>query len=60
MVKSLSLTLPVDGQLIGKVQATTAADYEKVMAAATQAFKVFRAMPAPKKEEKSFANLEIN
>ena len=42
---------PVDGQLIGKVQATTAADYEKVMAAATEAFKVFRAMPAPKRGE---------
>ena len=26
---------PVDGQLIGKVKATTAADYEKVMQAAT-------------------------
>ncbi|WP_374540782.1 aldehyde dehydrogenase family protein [Flavobacterium sp.] len=42
---------PVDGQLIGKVQATTAADYEKVMAAATEAFKEFRTMPAPKRGE---------
>jgi len=42
---------PVDGQLIGKVKATTAADYEKVMQAATTAFKTFRAMPAPQRGE---------
>jgi hypothetical protein len=42
---------PVDGQLIGKVQATTKEDYEKVMAAATEAFKEFRTMPAPKRGE---------
>jgi aldehyde dehydrogenase (NAD+) len=42
---------PVDGQLIGKVKATTAADYEKVMEAATSAFKTFRAMPAPQRGE---------
>ena len=29
---------PVDGQLIGKVRATTAADYERVMQSATEAF----------------------
>ena len=40
---------PVDGQLIGKVKTTTAADYEKVMQSATAAFKTFRAMPAPQK-----------
>jgi aldehyde dehydrogenase (NAD+) len=42
---------PVDGQLIGKVKTTTAADYEKVMQAATTAFKTFRAMPAPQRGE---------
>ncbi|EKT3967059.1 aldehyde dehydrogenase family protein [Flavobacterium psychrophilum] len=42
---------PVDGLLIGKVKATTAADYERVMQSATQAFKSFRAMPAPQRGE---------
>jgi aldehyde dehydrogenase (NAD+) len=42
---------PVDGQLIGKVKATTAADYERVMQSATAAFKIFRAMPAPQRGE---------
>ncbi len=42
---------PVDGQLIGKVKTTTAADYEKVMQSATSAFKTFRAMPAPQRGE---------
>ena len=42
---------PVDGQLIGKVQASTKEDYEKVMEAATTAFKTFRVMPAPKRGE---------
>jgi aldehyde dehydrogenase (NAD+) len=42
---------PVDGQLIGKVKTTTAADYEKVMQTATAAFKIFRAMPAPQRGE---------
>ncbi len=42
---------PVDGQLIGKVKATTAEDYERVMQTATEAFKTFRAMPAPQRGE---------
>lgn len=42
---------PVDGQLIAKVKTTTAADYEKVMLAATEAFTTFRVMPAPKRGE---------
>jgi aldehyde dehydrogenase (NAD+) len=42
---------PVDGQLIGKVKTTTKEDYEKVMQAATSAFKTFRAMPAPQRGE---------
>ena len=42
---------PVDGQLIGKVRTTTAADYERVMESATKAFKTFRTMPAPQRGE---------
>ncbi|MBS7786105.1 aldehyde dehydrogenase family protein [Flavobacterium sp. CYK-55] len=42
---------PVDGQLIAKVKASTEADYEKAMQAATEAFKTFRLMPAPKRGE---------
>jgi len=42
---------PVDGQLIGKVKTTTKADYEKVMTAATMAFKTWRVMPAPQRGE---------
>ena len=42
---------PVDGQLIGKIKCTTAADYEKVMQSATEAFKTFRTMPAPQRGE---------
>ncbi len=42
---------PVDGQLIGQVKTTTKEDYEKVMEAATSAFKTFRTMPAPQRGE---------
>ncbi|MBQ0768501.1 MAG: aldehyde dehydrogenase family protein, partial [Bizionia sp.] len=42
---------PVDGKLIGKVKATTQADYDKVMDAATSAFKEWRTMPAPLRGE---------
>lgn len=42
---------PVDGQLIGSVQQTAEGDYEKVIAAASKAFKVWREMPAPKRGE---------
>jgi aldehyde dehydrogenase (NAD+) len=42
---------PVDGQLIGKIKTSTAADYEKVMESATTAFKEFRLMPAPQRGE---------
>ncbi|MBT8309896.1 MAG: aldehyde dehydrogenase family protein, partial [Flavobacteriaceae bacterium] len=42
---------PVDGQLIGRVKTTTQEDYEKVMAAATSAFKTWRTMPAPQRGE---------
>ncbi|CAM1358106.1 Piperideine-6-carboxylate dehydrogenase [Tenacibaculum litopenaei] len=42
---------PVDGKLIGKVKGSTKEDYEKVMEAATGAFKTFRLMPAPQRGE---------
>ena len=42
---------PVDGQLIAKVKSTSREDYEKVMGAATSAFKTWRTMPAPQRGE---------
>ena len=42
---------PVDGKLIGKVKCTTKEDYEKTVKAAQEAFKVWRAMPAPQRGE---------
>ncbi|HSP40599.1 MAG TPA: aldehyde dehydrogenase family protein [Gillisia sp.] len=42
---------PVDGALIGKVKVTTAQDYEKVMTAATEAFKTWRKLPSPQRGE---------
>ena len=42
---------PVNGKLIAKVKTTTKADYDKVMDAATAAFPVWRAMPAPQRGE---------
>ena len=42
---------PVDGKLIGKVKTTTKADYDKMMEAATTAFKTWRLMPAPQRGE---------
>ena len=48
---TISSYSPVDGKLIGKVTTTSKADYEKVMVAATSAFKSFRAIPAPQRGE---------
>ena len=42
---------PVDAQLIGKVKTSTKEDYEKVMTAATTAFKTWRTIPAPQRGE---------
>ncbi len=42
---------PVDGKLIASVKTTTKGDYEKVMQAATSAFKIWRVMPAPQRGE---------
>ncbi|MBK7311851.1 MAG: aldehyde dehydrogenase family protein [Sphingobacteriaceae bacterium] len=42
---------PVDGKLIAKVKTGTRADYQKVITAATTAFKYWRTIPAPKRGE---------
>jgi aldehyde dehydrogenase (NAD+) len=42
---------PVDGKLIAKVQAANLQDYEKVVQVASEAFKVWRNIPAPKRGE---------
>ena len=42
---------PVDGSLIAKVKCSTEDDYEKVMVAASNAFKIWRKVPAPKRGE---------
>jgi aldehyde dehydrogenase (NAD+) len=42
---------PVDGALIATVKTSSEADYQKAMAAATDAFKTFRVMPAPQRGE---------
>jgi aldehyde dehydrogenase (NAD+) len=49
--KKIDSFSPVDGKLIGSVNAATAQDYETVMAAAEEAFKTWRLMPAPKRGE---------
>lgn len=42
---------PVDGKAIASVKTTSTADYEKVMDAATKAFKIWRLKPAPQRGE---------
>lgn len=42
---------PVDGKLIGKVAATTEAQYEEIVKTASEAFKSWRLTPAPKRGE---------
>ncbi|HRG59169.1 MAG TPA: aldehyde dehydrogenase family protein [Bacteroidia bacterium] len=42
---------PVDGSLIGSVNCATEADYQEVMKTASEAFKVWRNIPAPKRGE---------
>jgi len=42
---------PVDGKLIAKVKTTSSEDYQKVIETATEAFKTFRLMPAPRRGE---------
>ena len=42
---------PVDGKIIAKVSVTTLDDYQKVMISATEAFKTWRNVPAPRRGE---------
>lgn len=49
--KKIDSFSPVDGQLIGSVNAATSEDYINVMKVADDAFKVWRLMPAPKRGE---------
>jgi aldehyde dehydrogenase (NAD+) len=42
---------PVDGALIARVQATAREDFERVVQTATEAFKAWREIPAPKRGE---------
>jgi aldehyde dehydrogenase (NAD+) len=49
--KKIDSYSPVDGQLIGSVNAATTIDYTKVMITAEEAFKVWRLIPAPKRGE---------
>jgi len=49
--KKIDSYSPVDGQLIGSVNAATADDYTNVMKTADEAFKTWRLMPAPKRGE---------
>ncbi len=42
---------PVDGKKIGEVSVTTREQYDEVVAKATEAFGVWRSMPAPKRGE---------
>lgn len=48
---TLSSFSPVDGKLIGKVQATDEATFEKVVKQSQQAFLEWRLVPAPKRGE---------
>jgi aldehyde dehydrogenase (NAD+) len=49
--EELSSYSPVDGALIAKVKTTSREDYEKVMEAASSAFKIWRTKPAPQRGE---------
>lgn len=42
---------PANGELIGSVRASRAVDYEKIIAAAQEAFSVWRMIPAPQRGE---------
>ncbi len=50
-VRSIQSYSPVDGELIGAVTITTREQYDRVIASAQDAFKVWRDMPAPKRGE---------
>ncbi len=42
---------PVDGKLIGKIKTANKSDYQKVATTASEAFKYWRTIPAPKRGE---------
>lgn len=49
--ETLSSFSPVDGQLIGQVNAASRQDYDTVIGQAEEAFKTWRLVPAPKRGE---------
>lgn len=49
--KKIASFSPVDGRLIGSINAAEEADYLIVMKAAEEAFKIWRLVPAPKRGE---------
>ncbi|MFC1679822.1 aldehyde dehydrogenase family protein [Elusimicrobiota bacterium] len=49
--KVLDVISPIDGRLIAKVQQAGPEDYEKIMKKASEAFKTWRMVPAPKRGE---------
>ena len=49
--KSIKSYSPVDGALIGSVTVTTREQYDAILTTATEAFKVWRTVPAPKRGE---------
>jgi aldehyde dehydrogenase (NAD+) len=49
--ETISSFSPVDGKLIASCTTATDADYEKVIATAQEAYKVWRNMPSPKRGE---------
>jgi len=49
--KSLDVVTPIDGKRIASVRQCTEKDYEKISAAAQEAFEYWREVPAPKRGE---------
>ncbi len=49
--ETLDSESPIDGHLIGRMRQASGSDYEQVAARASQAFKAWRTVPAPKRGE---------
>ena len=49
--KEITSHTPVDGSLIGSITTSSSEDYEKVITTASEAFKTWRLVPAPKRGE---------
>lgn len=49
--KQTTISSPVDGGLIGKINKAGAKEYDQVLATAEKAFQLWRVMPAPKRGE---------